>query len=411
MRETMENEKYPNKLPREEEIFKVPENLLHYDKAKYNAQAELVRAAKETTHFYEERGIEPSIIQSDGLGTKVDVYKRASEVLPEKERVLTNAVLCLGASILDDHLVKGTIPKDMCVIFDINNPSSEIGKMLGNGYRILCNISRIPINYEGSEIANMDQVKSMLLNGSAIGCDPDLRKLIDKTRIKPGQILIGCQEASFRANGFTPIRQILEKQFGKDYHTKLKHEFLRELIAHSTIYTPCIGLHLMGDHNENPRLIQNDGKCAITGVAHITGQGIPGKCGNMLKGTGYGMFIDNPFNPPPAMLQIQQWGNVSAEKFYITWHGGTGLVFSVEEKYVNSALSLIEEYNNEIEKERARQFNEEHPECPRLPQRVNARIIGEVIDTKKGKDPRIIINNRTLDKKPNQQYLEFPIKQ
>ena len=244
----------------------------------------------------------------------------------------------------------------------------------------------------------------MLLNGFAVGCDPDTRKLIDKTSIKPGQILIGCQETSFRANGFTLIRKILENQFGKDYHTKLKHEFIRELIAPSVIYTPCIGLHLMGDHNEDPRLITDDGNCAITGVAHITGQGIPGKCGNMLKGTGYGMFIDNPFDPPSAMLQIQQWGNLSAEELLITFHSGTGLIFSVEEKYADSALSLIEEYN-QSEKERARQFNEQNPECPRLRQRVDARRIGEIIDT-----PRIIINNKTADKKP-QPYLEFTIKQ
>src|SRR3989338_5266401 len=269
-------------------------------------------------------------------------------------RVWEDVVIDGFAAVLDDFGVSGTTPADIAFIFDINKPSQEISEMLANGYRRASDISQVPINYEGSEIGNIDTGKLMIINGYAQGCDPDQRKLIDKTRIKPGQILIGCQEKiSFRANGFTPVRQILENKFGKDYQTKLKHDFLRALITPSTIYTPCIGLHLMGDHGQSPRLATDDGNCAITGVAHITGKGMPGKGGNMVKGTDCGMFIDNQFDPPPAMLQIQQWGNVPAEIFYQTWHGGTGLVFSVEEKYADATFSIIKEYN-QIEKERAK---------------------------------------------------------
>jgi hypothetical protein len=37
--------------------------------------------------------MEPSVMTSDGLGTKVEVYQKASETLPERERVWQNAII------------------------------------------------------------------------------------------------------------------------------------------------------------------------------------------------------------------------------------------------------------------------------------------------------------------------------
>ena len=67
-------------------------------------------------------------------------------------------------------------------------------------------------------------------------------------------------------------------------------------------------------------------KTEVHGVAHITGGGIPGKLGRILKPSGLGAVIDEPFEPSEFIKYTQALGNVSDIEAYRTWNMGQGMI-------------------------------------------------------------------------------------
>ncbi len=67
-------------------------------------------------------------------------------------------------------------------------------------------------------------------------------------------------------------------------------------------------------------------KTEIHGAAHITGGGVPGKLGRILKPSGLGAVIDEPFEPSEFMEYTQALGNVSDIEAYKTWNMGQGMI-------------------------------------------------------------------------------------
>ena len=67
-------------------------------------------------------------------------------------------------------------------------------------------------------------------------------------------------------------------------------------------------------------------KVELHGVAHITGGGVPGKLGRVLRPSGLGAVIDEPFEPSDIMLYTQGIGNVEDAEAYRTWNMGQGMI-------------------------------------------------------------------------------------
>jgi len=94
---------------------------------------------------------------------------------------------------------------------------------------------------------------------------------------------------------------------------------LAELALHpSRIYSGAV-VEMFGGFDREP-------KAEIHGVVHVTGGGIPGKLGRVLKPSGLGAEIDDPFIPPKIMLYCQELGNVKDVEAYKTWNMGQGMI-------------------------------------------------------------------------------------
>ena len=72
--------------------------------------------------------------------------------------------------------------------------------------------------------------------------------------------------------------------------------------------------------------IDNEKRVEIHGVAHITGGGIPGKLGRILKASNLGAELNNLFEPPKVMLHCQEIGNINDKEAYTTWNMGNGML-------------------------------------------------------------------------------------
>jgi phosphoribosylformylglycinamidine cyclo-ligase len=139
--------------------------------------------------------------------------------------------------------------------------------------------------------------------------------------IKEGDYLVGLREEGFRSNGLSLVRKIMKHHHGDNWHKiswKRGGSLADLALTPSKIYTAAV-VDMFGGYAGEP-------KTEIHGVAHITGGGIPGKLGRVLKHSGLGAIIDSPFEPSQFMAYTQALGNVSDVEAYKTWNMGQGMI-------------------------------------------------------------------------------------
>jgi phosphoribosylformylglycinamidine cyclo-ligase len=143
--------------------------------------------------------------------------------------------------------------------------------------------------------------------------------------IEAGDTLVGLREEGFRSNGLSLVRRILTQNFGEDWHIRSwEEQNVGELVLRpSRIYSRAV-ISMLGGVDGEPQ-------AKVHGVAHITGGGIPGKLGRILKPKKLGASIDAPFPPGDIVLYCQQLGNVPDEDAYTTWNMGQGMIIVTPE--------------------------------------------------------------------------------
>ena len=80
----------------------------------------------------------------------------------------------------------------------------------------------------------------------------------------------------------------------------------------------------------------------LHGLAHITGGGLPGKLGRVLKVTGLGADINYPLEPSELMIICQTLGDVSDREAYKTWNMGQGMVAITDDP--DAVISVAKEH-------------------------------------------------------------------
>lgn len=111
------------------------------------------------------------------------------------------------------------------------------------------------------------------------------------------------------------------------------------------------------------------------GISHITGGGVPGKLGRILKPSGFGAYLDAPFEPCNLMRYCQEKGNVADAEAYKTWNMGQGMI--VVTPSPDEVITVANQHG------------------------IESRVIGEVI-----KEQGIKIRNKGINS-DKQKELEF----
>ena len=133
----------------------------------------------------------------------------------------------------------------------------------------------------------------------------------------------------------------MKKNYGDNWHKKIfKRENTKKLtfgelvLTPSKIYTKAV-VDMFGGYDKGP-------KAKLHGVAHITGGGIPGKLGRVLKPSGLGAVIE-PFEPSEFMLYVQKLGVVSDKEAYRTWNMGQRMIIATPEP--DKVIKIASEHN------------------------------------------------------------------
>lgn len=250
----------------------------------------------------------------DGVGTKIEVAQRLGR--------FDTLGYDLVAMVADDAICVGAEVISLTNTIDTSALSKKVVEGLMKGLSKACLEQKIVV--PGGEIAELKgRVNGYTWNATAVGI-VDKKKFIDGRNIKPGDEIIGIESPNFRSNGFTLLRAILTKKYGKNWHLKTFHgkRWGDIALAPSLVYHAGM-LSLIGRFGERPRM-------KVKGIAHITGGGLPGNAPRMFGKKSLGVLLDKLPMSPPAMLELQRLGNVSDHEAYETWNMGIGMVFIAE---------------------------------------------------------------------------------
>ncbi|MFH1174554.1 MAG: AIR synthase-related protein [archaeon] len=257
---------------------------------------------------------------ADGIGTKIEVAERM-------QRYETLA-FDLIEMVVEDAVIRGGEPVAVVSILDVNTISelSSI-KQIAQGYTkagLAANVAII--NGELAELGSrISGYGSFNVNwGAFCVWFANEQRLLTGKEVQPGDYLVGLRERGFRSNGLSLVRKILSDEHGDQWHTRIRNngQLGEQVLAPSVSYCTAI-VDMLGGYD-----LERIPRAEVHGIAHITGGGLPEKLGRMLRPSGHGAVIDNPFDPPSIMLYCQELGKVNDTAAYTTWNMGQGMVIA-----------------------------------------------------------------------------------
>ncbi len=261
---------------------------------------------------------------TDGVGTKVmlaQMMDKHDTIGIDCVAMCVNDILCQGARPLFflDYIACGKlIPEKM----------EKIVKGVADG---CLEAKSSLIGGETAEMPGLYKKNDYDLAGFCVGI-VDREKIITGEKIKKGDHIFGLRSSGIHSNGYSLVRKIvLEKEkLSLDQKIEgLERSLGEELLKPTKIYVKEI-LSLLD-------------KIEINGLSHITGGGFYENIPRMIP-DGLCAKIDlTNIKPPKIFSLLQEWGNLDKKDMYETFNMGVGLVFAVDEKYVEIVKEVVDD--------------------------------------------------------------------
>lgn len=272
---------------------------------------------------------EPVLVSgTDGVGTKLMV---AFE-LDKHDTIGIDAV----AMCVNDVLVQGAAPIFFLDYLAVGKNHPEKIEQLVKGVADGCVLSECAlIGGETAEMPDMYDEHHYDIAGFCVGA-VDKANLIDGSKVKIGDVLIGLPSSGCHSNGFSLIRKILFKDNKLDMnqvYPELGKTLGEEILTPTKIYVKAIK-HLFN-------------KVDLHGMSHVTGGGFYENLPRMLK-DGQGIEIEvNSFPKKPIFTMLQELGKIEAKEMYNIFNMGIGFVCAVSADEVEKTQALLKEIGEE----------------------------------------------------------------
>ncbi|HBG47853.1 MAG TPA: phosphoribosylformylglycinamidine cyclo-ligase [Deltaproteobacteria bacterium] len=271
---------------------------------------------------------EPVLVSStDGVGTKLMVAFMA-------DRHDTVGIDLVAMSV-NDILVSGAEPLFFLDYFATGKLDAKRAADVVTGIAKGCKLAGCAlIGGETAEMPGLYKTGEYDLAGFAVGV-ADKKKLIDGSKIRPGDRVIGLASSGLHSNGFSLARKVIFdilKLKVKDRPKGFTTDIGSVLLAPTRIYVKPV-LKLMKEHD-------------VLGMAHITGGGFTDNIPRVLP-DGVSVVIENGSWPvPPIFRLIKEGGSIETGEMLRTFNCGIGLILIVrakDEKAVLIRLKALKE--------------------------------------------------------------------
>jgi phosphoribosylformylglycinamidine cyclo-ligase len=268
------------------------------------------------------KGYEEPVLVSgtDGVGTKL----KLALALNHHDTIGIDLV----AMCVNDLLVCGAEPLFFLDYYATGHLNVDVAAKVVTGIGAGCELAGCAlVGGETAEMPGMYEGEDYDLAGFSVGV-VEQSKIIDGSKVKAGDVLIGLASSGAHSNGYSLVRKILDvKNIQLDQ--ELDGKKLSDVVMTPTkIYVkPILALAKEVD---------------IHAMAHITGGGLPGNLPRVLP-EGTRARIDTSSWQWPALFKfLQQQGNVETYEMYRTFNCGVGMVIAVDAADSEKAIAQLQ---------------------------------------------------------------------
>lgn len=156
-------------------------------------------------------------------------------------------------------------------------------------------------------------------------------RLIDGSKVKVGDVLVGIASTGVHSNGFSLVRKIVEDN-GFDLH--VPHADLGDKPLGEVLLTPTrIYVKQVLD------VIRN---CDVHGISHITGGGFDENIPRIVN-DGQGIEIDEgTWEILPVFRFLEKYGKIAHREMFNIFNMGIGMVLALDASQAQEAVSILE---------------------------------------------------------------------
>ena len=272
-------------------------------------------------------------LSTDGVGTKLMVAQMM-------QKFDTIGIDCVAMNV-NDVLCVGARPIAFLDYIAVQQANSDLIDQLMQGLKE--GARRAGVAICGGEIAQMREMLASEREGW--GCDlvgmcvghVPLDKVIVGRSVTPGDVIIGIRSSGIHSNGLTLARQVLFTQNRYTVDTKFE-EFGRtlgeELLEPTAIYVPEVVEAL-------------ERSLAITGLAHITSDGLLNLLRLDAKPHAVGYEIDRLPPIPPIFSLIQKSGGIPDHEMFQVFNMGIGFCVVIAEADAEPFQQIVKQHGRE----------------------------------------------------------------
>lgn len=263
---------------------------------------------------------EPVLVSgTDGVGTKLKLAFH----LNRHDTVGIDLV----AMSVNDILVQGAEPLFFLDYFACGKLDVATATDVIKGIALGCEQAGCAlIGGETAEMPSMYPEGEYDLAGFAVGA-VEKSKIIDGSKIVPGDVILGLASSGIHSNGFSLVRKIVDvanPDLNADFHGR---SLADALIAPTRIYVkPLLALMERFD---------------IKGMAHITGGGLVENVPRVLGDHLTAVLQRDAWEMPPLFAWLQQHGGVANAEMHRVFNCGIGMVVILAPETAKEAMQQL----------------------------------------------------------------------
>jgi len=269
---------------------------------------------------------EPVLVSgTDGVGTKLKIafaMDRHDTVGIDAVAMCVNDVLAQGAEplfFLDYVAVGHNEPaKVEAIVAGVAEGCRQAGCALVGG--------------ETAEMPGMYSDGEYDIAGFTTGV-VEKSKLIDASKVKVGDALVGISSTGVHSNGFSLVRKIIADA-GLSLQDSIPEFGGRSL--GETLLTPT-RIYVK-------QVLDVIGQCDVHGISHITGGGFDENIPRVLH-EGQGLEIhEGSWEILPVFRMLEKWGNVPHREMFNIFNMGIGMVIVLDPSEADKAISILADH-------------------------------------------------------------------
>ena len=257
---------------------------------------------------------------TDGVGTKL---KLAMELGKHDTIGIDLVAMCVN-----DLIVQGAEPLFFLDYYATGQLHVETASDVVKGISDGClQAGAALIGGETAEMPGMYEGEDYDLAGFCVGV-VEKDRIIDGSRVKAGDVLIGLTSSGPHSNGYSLIRKVIEKS-GADLAEAFDGATLGERLLEPTrIYIKPL-LKLFEQVN-------------VHALAHITGGGLLENLPRVMPADTAAHLNAQSWQQPAVFEWLQSAGNIETSEMYRTFNCGLGMVLVVDAADADKALDILQ---------------------------------------------------------------------